>query len=83
MSDEQAQPIGDILDKLGVRATLESGDMIAGAVVIAKVVDEEGKVSIILQTDEAATWLDELALVTAAHGLVNEKHWQQRGEGEG
>lgn len=69
MADQQK--IGERLDQLGVTQELDDGDLIASAVVITKVIDTEGRVSVGIAGDEACTWLDQLGLVTAAAQVLD------------
>lgn len=68
------QPIGPILDGLGVTIDLDDGDLIEAVVVIAKVyLADGGSVSVTLADSAGMSWLDQLALVTAANQIVNER----------
>jgi hypothetical protein len=66
------QPIGPILDGLGVTATIEDGDLIESAVVLAKIVDADGTTTVGVYTSDGMDWLAQLGLVTAAHQIVTE-----------
>ena len=67
MSEQQSGPI---LDGLGVTLDLSDGDLIASAMVIAKVVTKDGEVTLLLADSEGMSWLDQLGLVTAATDLI-------------
>lgn len=67
MSD---QNIGHILDGLGLQVDLGEGDLIANAMVIAKVIRTDGSTAIAMSSDETMSWLDRLGLITAASELV-------------
>ncbi|MFW3477339.1 hypothetical protein [Streptomyces microflavus] len=56
---EREQKIGDILDGLGVTLDMEDGDLIASALVLAKVVDSAGDVSLALIKSEGLSWIDQ------------------------
>lgn len=64
------QPAGPIVDGLGVTIDLADGDLVADALVIAKVVDENGNVSVSVSSNPSMSWLDELGLIVAASDLV-------------
>lgn len=52
------QPIGDLLDSLGLVATIDDGDLISGAVVLLKVVDDEGDVVLRSAYTDGVNWLE-------------------------
>lgn len=60
------QPIGPILDGLGVIIGLEDGDLVESALVLAKVVDADGSVTVGCYTSQGMDWLAQLGLITAA-----------------
>ena len=62
----QKRKIGELIDSLGVLADLADDDMVTDVVVISKVVQSDGQVAISVETGEATTWFDQLALITAA-----------------
>lgn len=68
-------PAGPILDGLGVTLDLEDGDLPAGAVVLLKVIDRDGEVSVGIADSEGSTWLDQLALVTAARDIIGQARY--------
>ena len=63
----EARKVGDTLDSLGVTAQLDEGDMVTNAVVLLKVVQEDGSVGLVVARDEAATWMDEFLLIKLAN----------------
>ncbi|MGW7398013.1 hypothetical protein ACWGH7_16130 [Streptomyces cyaneofuscatus] len=79
---EREQKIGDILDGLGVTLDMEDGDLIASALVIAKVVDSAGDVSLALIKSEGLSWIDQNGLVTSAQQILDQRHIGLQGEGE-
>lgn len=60
------EPIGELLDSLGVVHSPEPGDLIAGAVVLLKVVDTDGDVTVRQVTSDGLGWLDRLAMLRVA-----------------
>ncbi|MEW1565836.1 hypothetical protein AB0454_22955 [Streptomyces sp. NPDC093509] len=68
MSD---QPIGPILDGLGTLIDLDDGDLIASALVIAKVVDANGKVALSIATSDGLSWIDQNGLLTSAQQVFD------------
>jgi hypothetical protein len=62
--------IGQLLDTLGVEQDLEDGDLISDAVVVTKVVDANGRVSLGIASSESCSWIDQLGMLTAASDIV-------------
>jgi hypothetical protein len=71
------QPIGPILDGLGVTIDLAEGDLVSDAVVVAKVVDSDGNVAVALSSNESLSWLDELGLISAASDVVRDQRYRR------
>ncbi|MFJ2279228.1 hypothetical protein ACIOEZ_34330 [Streptomyces sp. NPDC087866] len=76
------QKIGQILDGLGTTIDLDEGDLIASALVIAKVVDADGEVSLSLSTSDGLSWIDQNGLVTSARQILDQRHIGMKGEDE-
>lgn len=74
------QPAGPILDGLGVTLDLDDGDLIASAVVVAKVVNGEGEVTLLIADSEGMSWLDQRGLIAAANDLVRSAAFERRGD---
>ncbi len=72
------QPIGPVLDGLGVTIDLADGDLVEDAVVLAKVVDADGGVTLSISSSEAQSWLDQLGLVTAGYHLLRHAAYETR-----
>ncbi|MCX5066919.1 hypothetical protein OOJ91_13790 [Micromonospora lupini] len=77
MSDQQAGPI---LDGLGITLDLADGDLVASALVIAKVVREDGQVTLLIEDSEGMTWLDQYGLITAASDLIRSPRFEREGD---
>ncbi|GHJ59152.1 hypothetical protein NOK12_16700 [Nocardioides sp. OK12] len=60
------EPIGDLLDSLGICHHPEPGELIAGAVVLLKVIDEDGDVSVRQVTSDGLNWLERMAMLRVA-----------------
>ncbi|MGW0312028.1 hypothetical protein [Streptomyces flavidovirens] len=65
------QKIGQMLDAIGVTADLEEGDMAVDAIVILKLVKEDGTVSLVKGRSESLDWITALGMVTAAQAVEN------------
>ncbi len=67
MEDDRVRvPIGDILDARGVVAGMDDGDLVAGAIVLLKVVDEDGDVILRTAWSEGMSWIERLGMLHAA-----------------
>lgn len=73
------QTAGAILDGLGVKFNLDEGDLVANALVLAKVLCEDGSVSLVVGASEGITWLEQLGLVSAASDLIRPSRWRGSG----
>lgn len=61
-----AESIGNLLDSLGVTHSPDEGEMTTDAVVLLKVVDMDGNVSMRLAWSEGMSWIERLGMLTAA-----------------
>ena len=64
MSDPQ--PIGQLLDTLGVVSTIAPDDLPVAALVLLKVVDANGCVRLNLAYSDGMDWITRLGMLTAA-----------------
>lgn len=64
----QAQPIGRVLDGLGVTVELEEGDLVAGALVLLSVVGPDGGASLHIR-HSGLGWAERLGVLDLAHRL--------------
>lgn len=72
------QPAGPILDGLGIILDLSDGDLVASAMVIAKVVDGDGGVTLLLAESDGISWIEQLGLLTAASDLLRGGGYDRR-----
>ncbi len=72
------QPAGPILDGLGVTIDLADGDLVSDALIIAKIVDADGNVTVSLSSNETMSWLDQLALLVAGSDIVRRPRYDVR-----
>lgn len=78
MTTSTEQPAGPILDGLGVTVTLAEGDLISSAVVICKVINSEGEVSLCISDSEGLSWVDQIGLVHAAIDIIGGGRYERR-----
>lgn len=55
------------LDHLGIEVDLDEGDLVASAVLIAKIVKPDGEVVLAISNSEGVSWIEQLGLLAAAH----------------
>lgn len=58
--------IGSLIDSLGVTREDQDGELIAGAVVILKTVDEQGRVGLGIVWSDGMSWLERIGMLRAA-----------------
>lgn len=64
--DPLSEPLGNLLDSLGVVHTPDEGEMVTDAVVLMKVVDEHGGVILRTAWSEGMSWIERLGMLHAA-----------------
>lgn len=69
------QPADQILRNLGVTLDLADGDLVANAVVVSKVIARNGEVGVVISNSDGTTWLDQLALITAASEILRQSQF--------
>lgn len=74
MSD--GEPIGDLLDSLGVTYDPDDGDLVASAVVLLKVIDADGVVVLRMCPSDGISWIDKLGMLRAAE-IIESKGLRQ------
>lgn len=65
------QPIGPILDGLGVTIDLDDGELVENVLVLAKTVDESGGVALTVANSVGMSWIEQLGLLAAAQQVLN------------
>ncbi|PVC80615.1 hypothetical protein DBP19_36365 [Streptomyces sp. CS090A] len=79
---EREQKIGDILDRLGVTLDMDDGDLIASALVIAKVIDADGDAQLAMMTSDGLSWIEQNGLLASAQQVVSQRHVDRKGDDE-
>ncbi|QKW31521.1 hypothetical protein HUT11_35760 (plasmid) [Streptomyces seoulensis] len=74
------QPIGPILDGLGTTIDLDEGDLVASAMVIAKVIEPNGDVSLSFCLSEGLSWVEQNGLLASAQQIMNQTTIGRRGD---
>lgn len=60
------EPIGDLLNSLGVEHTPLDGELVAGAVVLLKVIDADGHVALRTCWSDGMSWIERLGMCRVA-----------------
>lgn len=68
-TDDKPATLGQHLDALGIRANLEDGDLLVGAVVLLKVIDTDGDVALYHRTATGIGWIEKIGMLRAAEQL--------------
>lgn len=66
MSGSERRPIGGALDNLGIRVTLDAGELLAGAVVLVKILQVDGSTRLALADSEGLGWLERAGMLSVA-----------------
>lgn len=64
----ETRPIGDVLDSLGIEATLDPGELVAGALVLLKVVQADGDTRLSL-AHQGVGWIERVGMLRVAETL--------------
>lgn len=68
MSDD-SKPIGDVLDALGIHATLGGDELVAAAVVVLKVIDTDGDSRLSMHFSEGLGWIERAGMLRIAERM--------------
>jgi hypothetical protein len=71
------QPIGPILDGLGITVDLDEGELVETALVVTKLVTADGQVLLGPYGPDSLSWLDKLGLIEAARKRVSDTPWSE------
>lgn len=58
--------LGQLIDALGLKAELEEGELISGAVIILETIEADGDVTMQIIEDESVSWVKRLGMLKAA-----------------
>lgn len=71
--DENAETptrsIGDIIDSLGIEATVREGELVAAAIVLLKVIEENGDTRLSLTYSDGLGWIERAGMLRVAEIL--------------
>lgn len=63
------RPIGDVIDGLGIEATVDDGELVAGALVLLKVIDSEGDTRLSLAHSDGLGWIERAGMLRVAETI--------------
>jgi len=66
MDDCEKGPVGEVIDSLGIKIGRKDGDMVTDVVVLAKIVEADGKVRFAMAWSEGTSWIERFGMVAAA-----------------
>jgi hypothetical protein len=72
------QRIGSALDALGVSADLDDTDMVADALVILKVVQDDGSIALSIGATDSRDWISQSGLLHAALEVTHTGYTRDR-----
>lgn len=61
-----AKPIGHVVDALGVQATIEETDLVSEALVLFKIVQADGTVTLRLAYSPGGDWITRVGMLNSA-----------------
>lgn len=61
--------VGELVDTLGVDYSLPEGSLAAGAVVLLKVIDAEGGVTLSICNSDGLSWIEKIGMLNAAAAI--------------
>ncbi|MEV5138440.1 hypothetical protein AB0K71_05780 [Streptomyces syringium] len=67
--DQETRPIGDLVDALGIEARVGPGELVAGALVILKVVQADGVTRLSMTHSDGLGWIERAGMLRVAESL--------------
>lgn len=65
----EPQSIGNLLDSLGLMITMGESELVSDAIVLVKVVDEEGEVTLREVGTSSLSWIERIGMLRAAENM--------------
>jgi formylmethanofuran dehydrogenase subunit A len=72
--------LGQLIDSLGLEISLKDGDLVGGAIILIKVIEEDGTVRMSGGWDDGLSWIERLGMLQAARVMENNDMRSQRRE---
>lgn len=73
-----SEPMGSVIDSLGVEHTPDEGELVSAAVVLLKVHSPNGEVYLRSCVSEGTSWIETLGMLRAAEFVELPHHARQR-----
>ncbi|MER7155435.1 hypothetical protein [Streptomyces lydicus] len=71
-ADTGMRPIGDVIDGLGITATVDEGELVAGAIVLIKVIDNDGDTRLSLASSDGLSWVERAGMLRVAERIASD-----------
>lgn len=68
----EPRPIGDVLDSLGIEATVSEGELVAGAIVLLKVIDADGDTRLSVSHSDGLGWIERCGMLRVAEQIESD-----------
>jgi hypothetical protein len=65
-ASSETRPIGGVLDGLGITASLDAGELVAGAMVLLKVLQEDGRIRLSMVHSDGLGWIERAGMLRVA-----------------
>lgn len=69
---DRVRPIGDVLDSLGIEASLSEGELVAGAIVLLKVIDTDGDTRLSCSHSDGLGWIERCGMLRVAEQVESD-----------
>lgn len=77
----ETRPIGDVLDSLGIRAVIADGELVAGAIVLLKVIDNDGDTRLSLSHSDGIGWIERCGMLRVAELIESDTTSRRSSDG--
>lgn len=67
--EEGDRPLGPVVDQLGMRCTVAADDLIAGGVVVLKVIGPDGTVRLGTYWSDGSSWIERVGMLRVAERM--------------
>lgn len=61
-----SEPLGPIIDGLGITHTPDDGELISDAIVILRTIDEDGRVGLRMAYPQSSSWVERIGMYRVA-----------------
>ncbi|MFJ8154823.1 hypothetical protein [Streptomyces sp. NPDC094468] len=70
---DATRPIGDVLDGIGIKVTLEKDELVAGAIVLLKVIDTDGDARLSMAYSDGLSWIERTGMIHVAETMESRR----------